>query len=188
MGDEYRLAMNEWFEYTPSDFDLGLHRAAIQIDLQAIALPDASLDLILTPHVLEHVPDTDRALRELVRVLAPGGQMLLQVPILQGVTAPPIEPEFHDDNTPVFWRFGPDLVDRLRGVGFETTTLCTQPWFDAVASKTNPWPNASGEFDVQSILAASSTSGLTPIADAATAERLGLCEPYQFLVYAARKN
>jgi SAM-dependent methyltransferase len=188
MGDEYRLAMHEWFEYTPSDFDLSLHRAAIHIDLQAIALPDSSLDLILTPHVLEHVPDTDRALRELVRVLARGGQMLLQVPILQGVTAPPAEPEFHDDNTPVFWRFGPDLAERLRGVGLDTVTLCTQPWFDAVSARSNRWPNASGEFDVPSMLATSTTDRLVPIADAATAERLGLCEPYQFLVFAARKH
>jgi SAM-dependent methyltransferase len=188
MGGDYRLAMKKWFEYTPSDFDLSLHRAAIQIDLQDIALPDASLELVLTPHVLEHVPDTDRALRELFRVLTRGGQMLLQVPILQGTTAPPDEPEFHDDNTPVFWRFGPDLAERLRGVGFETITLCTQPWFDAVAAKTNPWSNPSSEFDVASMLAASSIAGLTPIADAATAERLGLCDPYQFLMFAARKR
>jgi acyl-ACP thioesterase len=38
--------------------------------------------------------------------------MFLQVPVLQGRTAPPVEPEFHGDNTPVFWRFGPELTDR----------------------------------------------------------------------------
>jgi SAM-dependent methyltransferase len=180
--------MRAWFEYIPSDFDLSLHRAAIQIDLQAIALPDASLDLVLTPHVLEHVPDTDRALRELWRVLAHRGQMLLQVPILQGHTAPPAEPEFHDDNTPVFWRFGLDLADRLREVGFETDVLCTEPWFNALVRKENPWPDASGEFDVPSILAVSSPSRLVPIVDRVTAERLGLFEPYQFLVFDARKG
>jgi SAM-dependent methyltransferase len=188
MGDAYRSAMRRWFEYTPSDFDLSLHRGAIQIDLQDMALPSASLDLVLTPHVLEHVPDTDRALNELRRVLAPQGQVLLQVPILQGSTAPPSEPEFHDDNTPVFWRFGPDLADRLRVNGFTTDVLCTQPWFDAVVSRENRWPDASGEFDVASILAASSSDHLVPIADRATAERLGLCEPYQFLVFDARKS
>jgi SAM-dependent methyltransferase len=183
----YREAMRAWFEYTPSDFDLSLHRAAIQLDLQAIALPDASLDLVLTPHVLEHVPDTDRALRELWRVLARRGQMLLQVPILQGQTAPPIEPEFHDDNTPVFWRFGLDLADRLRSIGFETDVLCTEPWFNAVVRHENRWPDASGEFDVSSILATSSPARLVPIVDRETAERLGLFEPYQFLIFDSRK-
>jgi SAM-dependent methyltransferase len=186
MGNAYRTAMRGWFEYTPSDFDLSLHRAAVQIDLQDIALPAQSLDLVLTPHVLEHVPATDKALRELWRVLARCGQMLLQVPILQGHTAPPTEPEFHDDNTPVFWRFGLDLADRLREVGFETDVLCTEPWFDAVARHQNRWPSA-GEFDVSSILAASSPDRLVPIADAATANRLGLCEPYQFLIFDCRK-
>ena len=37
----------------------------IQLDLQRIDLPDASLDVVLTPHVLEHVPDTAKALDEL---------------------------------------------------------------------------------------------------------------------------
>jgi SAM-dependent methyltransferase len=187
LGDDYREAMSAWFSYTQSDFDLSLHRAAIQIDLQAIALPDESLDLVLTPHVLEHVPDTDRALRELVRVLARQGQVLLQVPILQGRTAPPAEPEFHGDNTPVFWRFGPDLAEHLRAAGLSTDVLCTQAWFDAVERHENLWPDAAGEFDVPSILAASSIENLVPIADRATAERLGLFEPYQFLVFDARK-
>ncbi|MDX6698765.1 MAG: hypothetical protein QOE65_2162 [Solirubrobacteraceae bacterium] len=39
------------------------------------------------------------------------------VPVVQGVTAPPPEPEYHEDNTLVHWRFGPDLTARPRGHG-----------------------------------------------------------------------
>jgi len=80
MGADYRRAMARWFTYTCSDFDERAHAGTVRIDLQAIDLPDASLDVLLTPHVLEHVPETDTALGEIARVLAPGGRMYLQVP------------------------------------------------------------------------------------------------------------
>ena len=67
-------------------------------------MPDAHLDVVMTSHVLEHVPDTGKALDEVYRVLKPGGSLVLLVPVLQGATAPPDGPEFHGDATPVFWR------------------------------------------------------------------------------------
>ena len=45
-------------------------------DVQALPLPDASLDVALTMHMLYHVPDIERAARELRRVLRPGGTLL----------------------------------------------------------------------------------------------------------------
>ena len=66
LGGDYREYMRRWFSYRTSDFDLSAHRGDIQLDLQQIDLPDASVDVVLTPHVLEHVPDTDKALTRAV--------------------------------------------------------------------------------------------------------------------------
>jgi SAM-dependent methyltransferase len=184
LGQEYRDAMAAWFDYTCSDYDLSAHKGVVQLDLQDIDLPDGSVDVLLTPHVLEHVPETDRALDEIHRVLSPGGRMYLQVPVLQGTTAPPEEPEFHGDNTPVFWRFGFDLTARLREHGFETTLLATQPWIDLVVSGAKDWPTeASGEFDVASMLAGVVPEDLTPVTDRVWSERLGVVPAYQFLTW-----
>jgi len=51
-----------------------------RINLQQIPYPDGSFDLLLANHVLEHVGDHQQALREIVRVLAPGGHAILQTP------------------------------------------------------------------------------------------------------------
>lgn len=46
----------------------------------AIPFPDASFDIVLSFDVFEHIRDSDRHLREVMRVLKPTGQYLLQTP------------------------------------------------------------------------------------------------------------
>jgi SAM-dependent methyltransferase len=190
MGDGYRAAMGTWFFYRTSDYDLRAHAGNLRLDLQAIDLPDACIDVLLCAHVLEHVPDTDKALSEMRRVVAPGGHLLLQVPVLQGRTAPPAEPEFHGDATPVFWRFGFDLTARLREAGFATDLLCTEQFADAVASGDNPWSEWAGEFDVPDMLVGARADGvaddLVVVADREVATRIGIEPAYQYLTWDCR--
>ena len=47
------------------------------VDLTRIPFPDASFDLITSVSVVEHIPAIERALAEMVRVLKPGGRLLL---------------------------------------------------------------------------------------------------------------
>ena len=206
LDQRYRQAMAGWFDYLCSDFDERAHAGMIRIDLQDIDLPTDSVDVILTPHVLEHVPDTGRALDELFRVLRPGGTLLLQVPVLQELTAPPAVPEFHGDHTPVFWRFGPALSDELAGRGFAVTLLAPQPLLAAAASDTADvtWIEpVSPEFDVPGILRGLRRDRLratshddNPVAlrpelestvDAETARCLGFEPAYMFLTWVAHK-
>jgi SAM-dependent methyltransferase len=183
LGAEYRAYMRRWFSYRTSDFDLSAHRGDIQLDLQQIDLPDASVDVILTPHVLEHVPDTDRALSELFRVVAPGGRMYLQVPLVYGRTAAPTTPEFHADNTPVFWNFGWDLTDRVRAAGFTTTALVTNEYADVLRGELDaPDPHGDG-FHVDSLIEHVRVADLTPVADAEQARRMGFEPCYHFATW-----
>lgn len=50
------------------------------VDGGALPLPDASVDFVFSSEVVEHVYDTDNAIREIARVLKPGGQFLVTVP------------------------------------------------------------------------------------------------------------
>jgi 2-polyprenyl-3-methyl-5-hydroxy-6-metoxy-1,4-benzoquinol methylase len=59
----------------------GLSRITWQVgDIQAIAHDDESFDTVISCETIEHVPDPRCALRELARVLKPGGRLLLTAP------------------------------------------------------------------------------------------------------------
>lgn len=180
--------MRRHFRYTASDFDQSAHVGDIRIDLQSIDLPDSSIDVLVTPHVLEHVPDTDRALAEIHRILTPGGRMYLQVPLLHGVTRVPSKPEFHADNTPVFFNFGWDLIGRLRGAGFTTTALVTEEWFDVLTGRSvAPASNGDG-FDVEELVVEArrtldASADLEVVADRALSLRLGFLPPYHHMTW-----
>jgi len=48
--------------------------------VEAMAYPDERFDVVVSADVLEHVPDDHRAMREMVRVLRPGGLLVAAVP------------------------------------------------------------------------------------------------------------
>src|SRR5262249_37562790 len=106
-------------------------------DLTRLSYSDNSLDVILTSETLEHVPDLNAALREIHRVLAPGGRHIFTVPVLPTVektfsrsvvlTDGTIEDRAQrichpggDWGYPVFTEFGTDLPALLTQAGFKT--------------------------------------------------------------------
>ena len=187
MGGLYRERMAQRVQYTASDYDESMHKAVIRLDLQDIELPDSSIDVVLTPHVLEHVPDTGKALSELFRVMKPGGRVFLQVPVPQAVTMVPTEPEYHGDRTLVYFRFGWDLADTIRAAGFACDVLVTQELYDAAAAGRHDWVHEGPDCDVDDLLAGADASALTVAASAEQARRHGFRPAYQFVTFDCRK-
>lgn len=182
----YRDRMAERVDYTASDYDESAHKAVIKLDLQDMALPDDSLDVVLTPHVLEHVPDTGRALSELHRVLKPGGHVFLQIPLPQARTTVPTEPEYHGDQTLVYFRFGWDLADTIRSHGFACDTLVTSELRDA-AEVGHSWVHDGPDCDVDDLMAGADPTTMTVVADARQARRYGFRPAYQFVTFDLHK-
>jgi 2-polyprenyl-3-methyl-5-hydroxy-6-metoxy-1,4-benzoquinol methylase len=53
---------------------------SIPATLEDAGIPDASIDVVLMMHVIEHVPDPVQTLREIHRILKPGGHLVLETP------------------------------------------------------------------------------------------------------------
>jgi SAM-dependent methyltransferase len=105
--------------------DLFRPKVMVRADITAIPYPEDSVDLVCCSHVLEHVPDDKRAMRELFRILKPRGRALVQVPITDAETIE--DPSITDPNERLrlFGQidhvrvYGLDLVARLEVAGFE---------------------------------------------------------------------
>jgi SAM-dependent methyltransferase len=58
----------------------GAHARTACGDATAMPFPDGAFDRVIAAEVLEHIPADQRALREIARVLRPGGQLAVTVP------------------------------------------------------------------------------------------------------------
>ncbi|MBO3128906.1 class I SAM-dependent methyltransferase [Dermatophilus congolensis] len=69
-------------EYGPEGAEVAKERglAVMRADAMQLPLPDASLDLVTAFDVLEHLEEDDRCVKEVARVLKPGGAFLVAVP------------------------------------------------------------------------------------------------------------
>jgi SAM-dependent methyltransferase len=70
-------------QYITSDL-AGEFKAQKKIDITAISEENNTFDLILCYHILEHVDQDEKALKELFRVLKPNGSVLIQSPFKEG--------------------------------------------------------------------------------------------------------
>jgi SAM-dependent methyltransferase len=92
-------------EYLPADLP-GNPAATVEIAADGtVPLPDSSVDLVLSTQVLEHVADPERYLEECVRLLRPGGHLLLST---HGIM------HLHRDPTD-YWRWTCDGLARIVG-------------------------------------------------------------------------
>ena len=99
-------------------FDVpGNPHADLHGSIDVIPVPDASFDLVLCLQVLEHVPDPAGAVRELHRVVRPGGRVLLST---HGVY--PYHPNPDD-----LWRWTHDGLERLFRTNAEWSSVSVRP-------------------------------------------------------------
>ncbi len=121
-----RFEAIENLDYITADIESPL--AKVKMDLHDIPFEEHTFDVIFCNHVLEHVEDDIQCLKEMQRVLKPGGWAILQVPFFyplpkvtyedKSITDPrEREKEFgQDDHVRMY---GEDYAERLRSVGFE---------------------------------------------------------------------
>jgi SAM-dependent methyltransferase len=116
-GDQPYRKHFDHCEYEAADFekvDRSYAKSTYVCDLSAIPVPDAHFDAILFNQVMEHLPEPLNVLRELHRVLKPGGRMICTAPLF-----------FEEHETPYdFYRYTQFAWKHLLGkAGFKIETL-----------------------------------------------------------------
>lgn len=86
------------------------------MDLTDLAFRDAAFDKVACLEVIEHVEDDERALRELYRVLRPGGRLVLSTEASAEVTPLAVHTRHRDHVRSGYTREG--LEGKLRAAGF----------------------------------------------------------------------
>jgi ubiquinone/menaquinone biosynthesis C-methylase UbiE len=101
--------------------------AMVKMDITNIQFPDETFDVVYCSHVLEHVPDDRKAMREFYRVLKSNGWAVLLVPIIVEKTFEDPSIDKPKDRLRLFGqsdhvrKYGRDYVDRLRESGFSVS-------------------------------------------------------------------
>lgn len=120
-------------EYITSDLFSPL--ADVKADICSLPFDNQEFDVIFCNHVLEHIPDDAKAMKELFRVLKPNGWGIFQVPLDMKR-----EQTFEDNSvtdpkerTRIFGQYdhlriyGKDYFQKLKNIGFEVDELhCNQ--------------------------------------------------------------
>jgi SAM-dependent methyltransferase len=109
--------------------DIDQDKAMKKEDITNLSFGDSSFDIIICSHVLEHVINDNKAMRELFRILKPGGFAIIDVPIdySRAETYEDFNITSPEKRTEVFWQFdhlrlyGRDFPDKLRQAGFKVT-------------------------------------------------------------------
>ena len=132
--------------------DLYDKNAKIKMDITNIEYPEESFDYIYCSHVLEHIKDDKKAMRELNRVLKKDGWAILLVPIM---TKGPTE-EDHSINTPAermkhyghpdhVRNYGCDYKKRLEESGWEVEVIYAEDFLTTKEIELMGITKAAGE-------------------------------------------
>jgi SAM-dependent methyltransferase len=124
----HRFEQQKNLDYITADIESPL--AKVKMDVHQIPFEEATFDVVFCNHVLEHVTSDLQAMREMHRVLKPGGWGIMQIPLFHPL--PDITYEDFSITTPAerekaFGQddhvrlFGKDYPDRLRSAGFKVT-------------------------------------------------------------------
>lgn len=124
-----KIYRNRPDRYVTADLESPL--ADLHFDIQRIPLADNSFDAVICNHLMEHVADDRLAMRELLRILKPGGLGVLLAPV-DYTRAETFEDDTITDpaeRTRLFGQYdhrrvyGRDYAERLRSAGFEAEEI-----------------------------------------------------------------
>jgi SAM-dependent methyltransferase len=127
-----KLLFQSYTNITYISADINPQKAMVREDITQLSFASESFDLVFCSHVLEHIENDIKAMKEIRRVLKPDGTAILLVPIMDSYKGKPISKTYEDftitkpkerelafgqqDHVRIYAR---DFKERLENVGFK---------------------------------------------------------------------
>lgn len=130
-------------DYVPADLDPSRYPipGITAVDLMILDTGDDRFDLFYASHVMEHVPDDAKVLRNIFRVLKPGGEAWLIVPLWTKATVDgshamsPREREKRFGQWDHVRQYGADFAVRIAAAGFDLSVLSAEDIPEGIRAK-----------------------------------------------------
>jgi len=129
-------------KHTTADFDRG--DCNLKVDMSAMpSVKDTSYDVVIACDVLEHVPDDLQAMKELHRILRPGGMAILSVPQMDPPAVTDQDPSVTTEaereerfgQKDHIRMYGDDFAERLSSTGFRVEVITDANFEPKVVSR-----------------------------------------------------
>lgn len=139
----YRSKLGTWgreFQYDSANIDPAMKPTYLVDDSGLIPVDCGKYDMVFSVNTLEHVYHLEKTLRELRRVLKPGGRLVLIIPFIFRVHG---HPNDYYRGTPSFWETALTAAG-LTEIGIEALTWGPFSTGQAVSHTPGPFKGARG--------------------------------------------
>ena len=128
--ETYGIDINHWAVSKSKEVaqKTSLHTASAQ----ELPFSDGSFNVVIIKHIVEHLPDPPRAIREIGRVVARGGTLILATPNLDSLLKPWKGENWigYQDPTHISLKRPAEWLSLIQGAGFELIKVFSDGFWD----------------------------------------------------------
>ena len=126
----YGMDLNHWAVKQSKPV---IHKTDVQTaSAQELPFADSSFNVVIIKHIVEHLPDPARAIREIGRVTAPGGTLILATPNLSSLLKPWKGESWigYQDPTHISLKPPEEWLNIIRSAGFSLRKVFSDGFWD----------------------------------------------------------
>jgi 2-polyprenyl-3-methyl-5-hydroxy-6-metoxy-1,4-benzoquinol methylase len=128
--ETYGLDLNQW---AVKESKSVVNRSSLQIaSAQELPFEDGSFNLVIIKHIVEHLPNPEKAINEIGRVTAKGGTLILATPNLKSMLKPWKGGKWigYQDPTHISLKLPQEWLASIRKAGFDPQKVFSDGFWD----------------------------------------------------------
>ena len=128
--ETYGMDLNHW---AVKQSQTVIHKTQLQTaSAQELPYRDGAFNVVIIKHIVEHLPDPQKAIREIGRVTEPGGVLILATPNLDSLLKPWKGDKWigYQDPTHISLKRPAEWLEMIRNAGFQPVKFFSDGFWD----------------------------------------------------------